>query len=455
MTLGLLTTDLLKTCVEKQEGFRKQGMSPDLGQVILHLGLAPADLVAKAMMHGGTGALRCPGCKRRFTVPDYQASRRYKCEPCKAYLEAVQEEILKPFDPAGAKTAAAPAAALKPIPVKGDPFEGKIFGKYRILHRVGKGGMGAVYLCEETEGGQKWAMKILTEEFSRMPGIQKRFEREGTAGQRLDHPSIVKTIEMSKEGPYVYIVMEYVDGGDLAAFVLKEKQVAPPKAAEMIGDVLVGLQHAHENGIVHRDIKPGNILLMSDGRAKVIDFGLAMDAEAQTILTLAGNVMGTPAYMSPEQAVGEKASALSDQYSCGIVAFLMLAGRKPFEGKGLVETLNKQLKEPLPSLRSLAPAVPEALEKVIQKMCAKQPDKRYKTAGEAANALRKAVGLAVEEKAPAEPLPDVALPQGPPLKKHRLEPVRRPGLMQHVLAIVAGAAGFAAAYFLVKWLFKK
>jgi serine/threonine protein kinase len=151
------------------------------------------------------------------------------------------------------------------------------------------------------------------------------------------------------------------------------------------------------------------VLLTSAGLAKVIDFGLAKDAEAQTILTLSGNVVGTPAYMAPEQARGEGSGPPADLYSCGILMFLLLTGRKPFEGKSLVDTLNKQINDPLPSIRATTPEVPEALEAVVRKMCAKNPVDRQGSPAEAIVALRRSVGLTVDEATAALGAPKVEL----------------------------------------------
>jgi serine/threonine-protein kinase len=409
--LGVLDAEKLKRCLEFQETFSKQGLTLSLAHVILNLGMAKPEQVARVLAHKGTANLRCPTCGRRFTVPDFQANRRYKCEPCMQYLEVVVEEaLLAPLavgQQSGSPTPTGPVAPRAPTPVPGmlqaassrkDPFEGRTFGgKYKILKRLAKGGMGAVYLAQSVASDQRFAVKILTEEFSRMPGIQGRFKREASSTARLEHPNIVATIEMAKEENYTYIVMEYVDGGSLIDLILKDKQVAPVRTVEIMSDILAGLHHAHAKGIIHRDIKPANVLLTSQGRAKVIDFGLAKDAEAQTILTLSGNVVGTPAYMAPEQARGEGSGPPADLYSCGILTFLMLTGRKPFEGKSLVDTLNKQINEPLPSVRDLAPAVPQALEDVIKKMCAKEVAKRHRSPNEAIVALRKSVGLPVDE----------------------------------------------------------
>ena len=414
--LGVLTPEQLKQATDVLDGFQKQGVQISLPQVVLNLGLAPIERVARVLVHQGTAVLRCGTCLRRYTVPDFQANRRYKCEPCRAYLEVVPDDTLVPSAAApapaapGAAPAPAPAAPAGP-PVRKDPFEGKMMGAYQIIRRVGKGGMGAVYLGEKE--GKQFAVKILTEEFSKMPGIQGRFKREATASFKLKHPHIVETIDMSRQDGYVYIVMEYVDGGDLVALIVKEKKLTPARAVPIMCDILSGLHHAHDRGIVHRDIKPANVLLTSEGRAKVIDFGLAKDAEAQTILTLSGNVVGTPAYMAPEQARGDGAGPPADQYSCGILAWLMLTGRKPFEGKSLVDTLNKQINDPLPDARTFNPDVPEALDKVLKRMCAKEPTKRYGNPVLAAQAMRQASGLPPDPALAEVLAAAAALPQAP------------------------------------------
>jgi serine/threonine-protein kinase len=239
-----------------------------------------------------------------------------------------------------------------------------------------------------------------------MPGIQGRFKREAETSSRLEHPNIVQTFEMSQDGPYTYIVSEYVDGGSLIDLIVREKQLTPRRACELALDILSALDHAHGRGVVHRDIKPGNVLVTTEGRAKVIDFGLAKDAEANTILTLSGNVVGTPAFMAPEQAMGEPAGALADLYSTGILLYLMLTGKKPFEGKSIVDTLHKQINEPLPSPRALNPDVPEELELVLKRICAKQASKRPAGLQEAMAAIRKAVGMEPPAAAaPAAPAP--------------------------------------------------
>jgi hypothetical protein len=419
--LGVLDAEKLKRCLEFQETFGKQGLSLSLANVILNLGMARPEQVARVLAHKGTATLRCPACARRYTVPEFQANRRYKCEPCMMYLEVVVDEgLLAPLPvpqqgatptPSGPLAPPPPSATGAPSPgtSRRDPFEGREFGgKYKILKRIARGGMGAVYLAQSLAGDARYAIKILTEEFSRMPGIQGRFKREASSSARLEHPNIAATIEMATEENYTYIVMEYVDGGSLLDLLMKDRRISPLRTAEIMSDVLAGLDHAHQKGVIHRDIKPANVLLTSQGRAKVIDFGLAKDAEAQTILTLSGNIVGTPAYMAPEQARGEGSGPPADLYSCGILAFLMLTGRKPFEGKSLVDTLNRQINEPLPSIREMSPEVPQALEDVIKKMCAKEIAKRHRSPNEAIVALRRSVGLPVDESMIPKEAPEEA-----------------------------------------------
>jgi len=455
--LGVLDSEKLQRCLEFQQTFQKQGLQLSLAHVILNLGMAKPEQVARALAHQQTATLRCPSCSRRFTVPDFQAPRRYKCEPCMAYLEIVVDESLTSPAPIAQSPTPTPGSPLSPPPATGrvhspatppplpaarkDPFEGRTFGdKYRILRRLAKGGMGAVYLAERQADGHKVAVKILTEEFSKMPGIQGRFKREASATGRLQHPNIVETIEMAKEDNYTYIVMEYVDGGSLVDALVRDKKITPLRAVEIMSDILSGLAHAHEHGVIHRDIKPANVLLTSTGRAKVIDFGLAKDAEAQTILTLSGNVVGTPAYMAPEQARGDGSGPPADLYSCGILTFLLLTGRKPFEGKSLVDTLNKQINDPLPSIREVSPDVPQALEDVVRKMCAKDPAKRHPSPADAVDALRQSVGLQVETR--VRPVPAAAGGVGAESPEANVWPAVA-GIL------VAGAAAWAALWWVM------
>lgn len=376
--LEILTRPTLEKCREE---------AGPVAAAALRLGHATPDQAGRVHAHARTAKLTCPECQKPFLVPDFQAHRRYKCGSCRKYLEFLAKnnpEIL--------------AELLPPEPKIKDPFIGKNFGPVLIVRRLAKGGMGTVYVGEDSQSGKKVAVKILTEEFSRVKGIRGRFKREATAGGKLDHPNIVKTIDSGKEGRLVYILSELVEGPCLGTTLLREGKFSPERTVRILSGILAGLDYSHTRGIVHRDIKPANILLAPGDHVKIIDFGLAKDAEAQTILTLTGTIMGTPSYMSPEQAKGEKASAAADIYACGILAYLMLTGKKPFEGKNMMETVGMHVNAPFPRIRKREPSVPVSLEKVINRMAQKDPAKRPPSAGATIKALHLAM---MKKKKPA------------------------------------------------------
>ncbi len=362
---GMLDEEKLRCCLSRQQQLRLEGRVAPIGDVAVELGFLPAGQVQRLLAHQGPATLRCPRCGHRYSVPDFQPNRKYKCGDCKIYLAFPSE--------GGAPKARAPAAP-PPAPLKKDPFQDRVFGEYRLVGLVGKGGMGAVYRAEHVERKNVVAVKILAEEFGKMPEILKRFKREAVAGGRLEHPNIAQVYDLDRHEEFFYIVSELVDGTSLERVLLKEKRLAPDRAVSVMQGILAGLQHAHEHGIIHRDIKPANILLTPDDRPKLIDFGIAKDADAQTVLTMAGTVLGSPSYMSPEQAQGGEIGPPTDLYSCGVVLFAMLTGRKPFEGKNLVETLSMHVRQPVPSLRAIRPEIPEAVERVVHRMMAKEPE---------------------------------------------------------------------------------
>lgn len=369
--LGILTPEALEDCRKARES---------IGVAAIKLGLATTDQAGRVHAHLRIAKLTCPGCRKRFTVPEFQAQRRYKCAPCAQYLvfhAANNPKILLELQPPLEDT-------------DQDPLTGKVFGKYTILRPLAKGGMGTVYTGMDNATQKKVAIKILTEEFSRTPGIKGRFKREASAGEKLEHPNIVSIIDTGQEGELIYIVSELVEGPCLGTTIIREGKLSQKRAVKILTGILSGLAHAHEQGIIHRDIKPANILLAPGDVVKIIDFGLAKDAESQTILTMAGNIMGTPSYMSPEQAKGEEASHAADLYACGILGYLMLTGKKPFHGKKLLDTVRMHVETPFPSIREREPEVPLALETVINRLAEKEPSHRYPSAKKTLEALKRA-----------------------------------------------------------------
>ena len=255
---------------------------------------------------------------------------------------------------------------------------GQTLGRYQIVGEVGRGGFATVYQGYDAGLQRPVALKVLHPELVRDEVALRRFQREAVAVARLRHPHIVVVYEFSQHDGFAYIAMEYVEGTTLKA---KLGQPLPLDEARRIAvDVASALDYAHRNGVIHRDIKPANILLTADGQVVLADFGIAILAQNADSVTR--GLLGTPQYMAPEQALGEPIDARSDLYALGIVLFEMLAGQVPFRGDTPLATLALQVNAPVPKLRSFNPAVPEALEVVVERVLAKDPAQRYPTAEE-------------------------------------------------------------------------
>src|SRR5437868_12432954 len=253
------------------------------------------------------------------------------------------------------------------------------FGRYQDPLLLGSGGMGAVYRAVDPSLGRYVAIKVLTHSD---PRYVERFRREAQVLARIGHPAIIQIYEIvgsDDDTVDPYIVMEYFDGQPLDVLV-KQGPLAPVQVVSVVRQCADGLRRAHASNVVHRDIKPGNIMMSAAGEVKILDFGIAKLRDAKQDLT-GEAVLGTPYYMSPEQATGYAIDARSDIYSLGITAFHLLAGRKPFEAKAKVDVMLMQVKAPLPDLTELVPC-DERIARMIGKMCAKKPAERYQSCDE-------------------------------------------------------------------------
>ncbi|MCY3634300.1 MAG: Stk1 family PASTA domain-containing Ser/Thr kinase [bacterium] len=254
--------------------------------------------------------------------------------------------------------------------------------RYQLRNQIARGGMTDVFLGQDTLLSRPVAIKRLFPEFATDPSFVERFRREATAAANLNHPNIVAVYDWgSAEGTY-YIVMEYIEGNSLAELLRSGGPLAPERAAGIAMDMAEALGFAHSNGVIHRDVKPGNVLLSPDGQVKVTDFGIAIVAfgGAESNLTQTGAVMGTATYFSPEQAQGRPLDHRSDLYSLGIVLYEMLCGRPPFTGDTSVAVAYKHVQQAVPSPSSLGVVLPESLEAIAMKLLAKNPAERYPTA---------------------------------------------------------------------------
>jgi eukaryotic-like serine/threonine-protein kinase len=249
-------------------------------------------------------------------------------------------------------------------------------GRYRLVSRIAAGGMGTVWEGYDETLQRPMAVKVLNEGLANDPRVAERFRREARHAAGLSHPNIAGVFDYGEDEGRPYIVMELIDGEDLAERLARAKQLDPKEAATIGSQVATALAHAHAAGIVHRDVKPANVMLTRDGEVKVTDFGIAAPLQGSTGLTVTGSVMGTSRYISPEQAAGNRATPASDVYSLGVVLYETVAGVAPFLRETPVATALAHIHDQAPPLRELRPETPAELAGVIQASMAKEPEDR-------------------------------------------------------------------------------
>src|SRR5687767_1578272 len=272
-----------------------------------------------------------------------------------------------------------------------DPGPTVFNGRYELHRRLGRGGMAEVFLARDQLLDRPVAVKVLFPEFATDPSFVERFRREATAAANLNHPNIVGVYDWGEADSTYFIVMEYVDGRTLSEILKTEGPLHPDRVADIGADVAAALGFAHRNGVVHRDVKPGNVIVTSAGLVKVADFGIAraITASSDDDLTQVGQVMGTAAYFSPEQARGDSVDPRSDIYSLGCVLYELVVGRPPFAGDTPVAIAYKHVHEsPVPP-RHLNVELPTAIEAIILKCLAKNPVNRYPSAEDLRADLRR------------------------------------------------------------------
>src|SRR4051794_38350238 len=262
--------------------------------------------------------------------------------------------------------------------------------RYSIINRIGSGGMADVYCAQDLQLGRKVALKLLYRRFAEDEEFVERFRREASAAAGLQHPNIVSVYDRGEWDGTYYIAMEFLDGQTLKQLVRGHGPMPPELAIDTAIQVLRAARSAHQRGVVHRDIKPHNVILDEEGRAKVTDFGIARAGASD--MTETGSIMGTAQYLSPEQAQGQPVSPRSDLYSIGVMLYELLTGRVPFDAESPVTIALKHISErPVPP-REVNPAVPPALDAVVMRALEKEPARRFADADEFIAALAAARG---------------------------------------------------------------
>lgn len=304
-------------------------------------------------------------------------------------------------------------------------------GRYRIERTLGRGGMAVVQLARDQELNRPVAIKVLAQHLAEDDAFRRRFLREATLAARLSHPNVVAVYDAGVEDGVPYIVMELVEGETLGDLLARRRRLDAATVADLGAQAAAGLAHAHAHGLVHRDVKPHNLLVRRDGTLKVADFGIARAAAAAERLTLVGSIVGTAAYLSPEQTEGSDAWAAADVYALGVVLYECLTGRTPYAGASLADLLRAQRERVVPPVRELAPETPDALEDVVMRCLARNPVYRPASAAEVARLL------SATAEAPTRTL---AAPPPPAPRAPR----RRPGRLTLALTGLAAALAVAA-----------
>ena len=333
-----------------------------------------------------------------------------------------------------------------------------IADRYELEELVGTGGMSSVFRAHDRQLERRVAIKILHEHYAEDPEYLERFRREARAVARLSHPNIVTVIDRGDDGGRQYIVFEHVDGENLKELVLRSGRLSVRRALELALAVAGGLAFAHDHGLVHRDVKPQNVLLSNEGEVKVTDFGIARSLHMEHGVTQTGTVIGTGEYLAPEQASGKPVSPATDVYSLGVVLWELLAGDVPFVGENFVAVALRHVNEPPPSLRERRPDVSPRLDAAVQRALAKDPARRFPSMNAFAKELSVCLAEAEGESVPPPPPEDdlamtvVTPPMRAPAparpRQRRRARSRRHPFVYVLLALVAAGAAFAAVVLL-------
>jgi tRNA A-37 threonylcarbamoyl transferase component Bud32 len=330
-------------------------------------------------------------------------------------------------------------------PARGPVIGDVIAGRYEVEEVVGTGGMSCVYKAHDRLLERNVALKVLHPHFSDDEEYVERFRREARAVAQLSHPNIVTVIDRGDADGHQFIVFEFIDGENLKELVQRTGPLPVRRAVELAAAIADGLAFAHESGLVHRDVKPQNVLLNGDGEAKVTDFGIARSLEVEHGMTQTGTVMGTSNYLSPEQASGKAVTAATDVYSLGVVLYELLTAEVPFPGENFVAVAMQHLNNAPPSLLERRPDAPVLLAAAIDRALEKDPERRFASMGKLAAELRRCLDEPDSFDAEQTVIAPSPVRANAPQRAHPPGRTRRRPLLYALLAVVAAAAIAAGA----------
>src|SRR5262245_19181612 len=332
-------------------------------------------------------AATCVKCATPFPGSDMTLAGATETTPSSLFAQPVTPAQTTPsssFTKAVPAGSSATPGAIEPGMVVGERFE--------ILQLLGEGGMGAVYKAHDRELERDVALKLIRPELARNPEILQRFKHELILARQVTHRNVIRIFDQGQAEGHKYITMEYLDGRDLRSVLRETGKLAPEEAAKIVLQICRALEAAHAEGVIHRDLKPQNIMLDANGRAYVMDFGIARAAYLPG-MTQTGALVGTPEYMSPEQAKGEKLDERSDLFSLGVILYELLVGTSPYHSDTPLATLWRRIQEKAKPLTEIDPTIPKPLSDIVEKALEIDPKDRFTSATEFAQHLESWLGL--------------------------------------------------------------